>query len=438
MATSLSATTVTKLNGDNWSTWKFETRIILNGQGLFEIVSGEKQKPETPTEKTSWSRDDAKAQTILVTRMEPGPQAHILSCETANEMWNKLKSVYDKESTVSIHLLQQRFFTMQFDGSSVSDFLSKLEDIRVKLKQTGESITEKMTITKVLMSLPEQYKYFRSAWESAPMEKQTLDELTARLLLEEERNKSSTEQDVAIALVTHENNGLKCLTCGKAGHIKKDCYKNKTCEFCKKLGHISKYCFFRKAKKQARPIALVASQFAPTEDCFYMDSGCSQHMCKSKHIMKDFEELQHHPVQMGNGNIINAVGVGNVKLEAYNGVKWQEVELKQVLYVPDLKVNLFSASSCLDKGLKMVSDNNLCKFVKNNEVVTLARREGRLFKMIFKFDVDMSHVSQQTVALSTKCNKMQDVCNNNNCEVMLYHQKLAHQNFVYIKKILFF
>ncbi|GBP59696.1 Retrovirus-related Pol polyprotein from transposon TNT 1-94 [Eumeta japonica] len=58
-----------------------------------------------------------------------------------------------------------------------------------QLKQLGENMSDKFVITKVLMSLPEDYKHFISAWESAPDDKQTYDNLVARLLIEEERIK---------------------------------------------------------------------------------------------------------------------------------------------------------------------------------------------------------------------------------------------------------
>ncbi|XP_031332371.1 uncharacterized protein LOC116162795 [Photinus pyralis] len=183
---------VLKLNNENWVIWKFQTTVMLKGQGLFEVVTGQLQKPtEGVDEISKWLRNDAKAQELIVTRIEQGPLTHLLSCETSKEMWSKLKSVYDKESVVSVHLLQQKFFLLDFGSDSVSQYISKLEEIRNKLKQAGETLSERMIMTKILMSLPERYKHFTSAWESVPEEKQTLDELTSRLLVEEERAKSS-------------------------------------------------------------------------------------------------------------------------------------------------------------------------------------------------------------------------------------------------------
>ncbi|XP_046143140.1 uncharacterized protein LOC123988147 [Osmia bicornis bicornis] len=170
------ANTVTSLKltgGENWAVWKFQTEVVLKGRGLHDIVAGQSLEPEAAGEKAEWLKRDAKAQEILVTRIEQGPLTHLLSCTSSREMWSKLKSVYDKESV--------------------------LEEIRTKLKQAGEPISDKMLMTKILMSLPEPYKHFRSAWESVPLEKQTTEELTSRLLIEEERVSSSEGEAVALA-----------------------------------------------------------------------------------------------------------------------------------------------------------------------------------------------------------------------------------------------
>lgn len=128
--------------------------MILRSRGLYDIVTGENIKPDSgTTDIERWIKGDCKAQERIVTRVEPGPMTHLLSCETSCEMWTKLKSVFDKESVASVHLLQQKFFSLEFD-QSVSTYISQLEEIQSKLKQAGEELSEKMLITKILMSLP--------------------------------------------------------------------------------------------------------------------------------------------------------------------------------------------------------------------------------------------------------------------------------------------
>lgn len=75
-------------------------------------------------------------------------------------------------------LLQQKFFSLSFGNETVPAYISKIEEIKNKVEEAGEELSDKMIMTKVLMSLPDEYKHFRSAWESVPQDKQTLEELT--------------------------------------------------------------------------------------------------------------------------------------------------------------------------------------------------------------------------------------------------------------------
>ncbi|CAF4921425.1 unnamed protein product [Pieris macdunnoughi] len=108
----------------------------------------------------------------------------------------------------------------------MSVFLSRIQEMQNKLKQLGEEISDKLVITKILMSLPDQYKHFVSAWESAPDHKQTFDNLVARLLVEEERVKEKNydpEQASSSAFIARNRSGVKCFNCGRLGHVQSEC-----------------------------------------------------------------------------------------------------------------------------------------------------------------------------------------------------------------------
>ncbi|CAH2099402.1 unnamed protein product [Euphydryas editha] len=223
---------VMKLEGiRNWNVWKFQTTVLLRGQGWLDIVEGQTVKPKDATARVAWESADAKAQTLLVTRMTEDVMIHLISCTTSAEMWRKLLSVYEQKSETSIHILQQRFFQYKYEsGIDMSVFLSKIQEMQNQLKQMGEEVSEKFTITKVLMCLPDEYKHFVSAWESAPDDKQTFDNLMSRLLIEEERVKEKTKevQELSSAFVAKRN--VKCFKCGKPGHFQTECRSNKDSE----------------------------------------------------------------------------------------------------------------------------------------------------------------------------------------------------------------
>lgn len=54
----------------------------------------------------------------------------------------------------------------------------------------GEDVSESMFIIKILISFPDKLKHFVSAWESTAVKYQTLQKLTSRFLIEEERTNS--------------------------------------------------------------------------------------------------------------------------------------------------------------------------------------------------------------------------------------------------------
>lgn len=80
-----------KLEGaNNWNIWKFQTTVLLHGQGWLEVVEGKTLKPEDPTAQAAWENKVAKAQTLIVTRMTENVMLHIISYSTSAEMWRKL------------------------------------------------------------------------------------------------------------------------------------------------------------------------------------------------------------------------------------------------------------------------------------------------------------------------------------------------------------
>ncbi|KAK9702958.1 hypothetical protein QE152_g29610 [Popillia japonica] len=97
----VTTTGVIKLEGaKNWNVWKFQIGVILRSLDLLDIVEGKIVKPEAGQEKGTWLTKDAKAQSLIVTRLSEEVMLHILTCGSANGMWSKLHSVYEQKSDI--------------------------------------------------------------------------------------------------------------------------------------------------------------------------------------------------------------------------------------------------------------------------------------------------------------------------------------------------
>lgn len=148
---------------------------------------------------------------------------HIINCNTAHDMWLKLCSIYERDSEHQKYALMQEFFSYSMDKSSdVATHISKLESIICRLQALGAEVTDSMLISKILTCLPDTYKTFAIAWESTPTKEQTIENLTARLLMEENRYSEQKEKEDTVAFKASER---KCFKCNTAGHIARACRK---------------------------------------------------------------------------------------------------------------------------------------------------------------------------------------------------------------------
>lgn len=423
-----------KLEGtNNWNIWKFQTTVLLRSQGWLDIVEGKTLKPEDPTKQSVWENKDAKAQTLIVTRMTENVMLHIISCSTSAEMWRKLQSVYEQKTETNIHIIQQRFFQYKFEtGTEMSTFLSKIQELQNQLKQLGEEVSDKFVITKVLMSLPDEYTHFVSAWESAPDDKQTMDNLVARLLVEEDRVKEKRAQPStsgSSAFVVKDKKNIKCFKCNKMGHFLSECksnnYKsegqNNKCFYCGKSGHNKSQCWFKKNKDHKKSNAFMVSsslkEYCQTQ--WLVDTGASEHMCCDRKLFTSFTDAVQDSVIVGNGAAISVRGYGQMAVEVYNGSEWVPTTIDKVLFVPELKTNLFSVNCASDKGYVMLTDNDSCKFYKNNIVCAEAKRVGSSYYLELRYKNKVANVAKKVK------NTLQE-----------WHERLAHQNFEHVRKVL--
>lgn len=488
-------TTMEKLKGvDNWVMWKFQTRVFLNADEVFDITS-ESKKPirsgynaengQAAYDKdfTEWKKKDSKAQKIIVRTMAPQPMMHIINCESAYEMWAKLQAVYEQKSSASIHLLQERFYSFVKDPKDgVAVHISKLENLVQQLKDLGETVSTSMLIARILTTLPPCFNHFTSAWESTPTDSQTLENLTSRLLIEEARMEAHDAHDGSDALVARRfgQNRSKtsgksgsCYSCGQRGHFKYQCPQKRSLESSSggnssgqsndREAHFSHrqmqrvepssndgssglhstnsrrgeaYVTQRQLTQNAQrgnntnirrgeafiSIALFSEAKEFKSLFWWMDSGASDHMSYKRDWFVAYERFHEpFPVRIGNGKTILAYGKGCINILSLVNEKWCEKHLEDVLYVPDIHVNLFSVITALDRGLKIEADNRTCKFMKMGEVVGMATREKGLFRMMFKVITNGTVASLATKRLTS---------------LKTWHERLGHQNIFHVKQYL--
>ena len=80
---------------------------------------------------------------------------------------------------------------------------------------------------------------------------------------------------------------------------------------------------------------------------WYLDTGATSHLCSSKDVMKDFVPNNANCVKIADGTMLQSAGVGKIPilLKTKN-----TMDAKDVLYVPDLSINLLAVSKIAQFG----------------------------------------------------------------------------------------
>jgi gag-polypeptide of LTR copia-type len=262
------------------------------------------------------------------------------------------------------------------------------------------------------------------------------------------RNNKSKNGDQVLAARAKPYKG-SCHTCGKIGHKSTDCWfheKNKskrptnykgatesantasngngnsgkspvTCNWCQKVGHPEDKCFSKKNGKpkvekestnsttQKGTILLCLNkseaehllqhsdggQFNP--NVFIADSGATSHM---RYSLEGMTDLIDHRVEITVGN--NETMWTRYKGTYHGTVSQQdgttmEIMLKDILYVPDLWVNLFSITKAItNPSVQLSNDKELIK-------LKIGDSQQILFDKVFKCG------SGQLVGVDIKPNK---------------------------------
>lgn len=166
-----------KFDGTNFKQWKFQIKCALRAKGL----NINTPKPEHNA--TQWNKDDGMAMFIITSAMDLKQVALIENCETALEVMSKLESVYEQKSEMNKMILHERFYQYKMSPSdSIAQHIAKIESLAKQLRENAEEISDTAIITKILSTLPPKYRSLRQAWISLDPSKQTIINLTARLL----------------------------------------------------------------------------------------------------------------------------------------------------------------------------------------------------------------------------------------------------------------
>lgn len=150
---------------------------------------------------------------------------------------------------------------------------------------------------------------------------------------------------------------MECFVCRKKGHLSYACWFNKNAQ--NKKGRNKEAHLVEEEESESEPLILMVAtnteNTRTTQNIWYVDSGCSNHMTYNRGWLTNLDESKKRKVRVADNNTLKVEGIGSVKIKSKNGL---HATLENVLLVPKLKCNLLSVGQLNENGYTVIMGSN--------------------------------------------------------------------------------
>eukprot|EP00253_Pinus_taeda_P022914 PITA_22914 len=293
-----------KLNGSNFTNWKFKIQTLLEGVNAWAIVTSDEQKPAAAQQKEDWEKRENKAKVLLKMSVKDNVIAHI------RDFSAREKAPSFDDLTAILHQEEDRRQNLNLNPQS--------DDL---------ALVEKRRLSKGRQS-QQQSKQRGGTSQKNPHSQKGM-------------------------LANHYEK--KCFYSGKMGHIQRDCYHKKHADEARRRQVNPKHrgYFVEEEEDFSHEFRLFTVDCALTasneDDIWYVDSGASSHMTGNKEFFDSLEEvINGSKIYLGDDNGYQIKGHGVISVKLPNG---KISHLSNVLYVPGIKKNLIYVSMMADQDM---------------------------------------------------------------------------------------
>ncbi|PZC74114.1 hypothetical protein B5X24_HaOG208365 [Helicoverpa armigera] len=314
---------------DDYSTWKFAIKMILIKEKLFAFTS----KYPDSNNSTDIEKDQ-EALALICLHIEPTLYAYVQDSKHAKDAWDSLAKAFEDKGVNRRITLMNALLDEKLDNhSSMHQYVAAVMSLAQKLKDIATGFDDDLVAVVLLRGLPEEYRPMRMALEHSGM-KLTSENVRQKLLQEDSRQGTSSSADSALAVNKSKkrignNDKLKCFKCGKKGHKKPDCPEGRIAGATSKSKDVVSLSSFS-----------TGNSFDPSE--WYIDSGASRHMSFNKHWFQNLVvNVEMNNVRCANDDKMECAGQGDIMVS----MKGCMLAVRDVMYIPSLRVNLLSVSS---------------------------------------------------------------------------------------------
>jgi hypothetical protein len=142
----------------------------------------------------------------------------------------------------------------------------------------------------------------------------------------------------------YDKSNIQCHYCNKFGHFASEC-RRKQYDMNKQKAHFTNENQPNNGEENTILITCNAAQES-SKEVWFLDSGCSNHMSRSKEMFATMDDSIKSEVKLGNDHRVSVMGKGSINIRTKQG---EEKHISDVYYVPGLQHNLISIGQLVQK-----------------------------------------------------------------------------------------
>lgn len=375
----------------------------------------------------------------------------------AAKAWKNLLNKHEPNTSANKVQLKGKFQQSRLNSvkNDPEVWVANLEKMRQQLRVMGDTMTEEDLIIHIINNLPKEYENLTDSIEldlDDEFSKINIEEVKKRLRskfnkLKKRLNISDAkdgngEEESALFVKAFKG---RCHSCGKWGHKGSECQEKAKdtnlgfkqskghngkpkfdgeCNYCKKYGHREVDCF-KKKREQGKPAENANASFETKteivltvcEVCSLVDeddhkiqswvgdSGASSHMVNSLDGVTDVVHAST-TVKIGDSTCMEATKRGRYKGTVMQADGSETAISMDVLYVPDLWINLFSITAALSKGASLSNDKDVILVTYQDKQLKFDRKSstgsGHTMGVLIKPTISDEHASLSTSQITKR------------------------------------
>ncbi|CAB0002804.1 unnamed protein product, partial [Nesidiocoris tenuis] len=361
-----SSISIEKLRGrENYGSWKIAMRAALRLEKVWTNVVEFKSDVDPSTVDCE---KDEQALSRITLAIDKVNYSHIAKASTAREAWDSLAAAFeDSGLSRRVALLRSLVDARLELFPSAEEYCNEVLTLAQKLNDLKFVVDDEWVGTLLLAGLPEEYRPMIMGLENSGI-KISGDNVKVRILQDV---KPSTDVDSALLAVRRK----------RKPHRPRQEQQRRSYSDGRPTPPKPKH----KPNRPPPPafLSCFATSLSDDRNAWYLDSGASSHITHSSNLLSDVRPCSETAVTVADRSTMDVAGIGDTTIRSsLSRTSNIDVEVHDVLHVPEAAANLLSISKIVRRGNTVEIGGDGAKIRDpTRRIIGTARLENGLYRL---------------------------------------------------------